>query len=288
MWAALERVLEWSIPPSLHAQSSHFLRRAQFIGRFTLALCFWGPVFALVYAVFGSPGAAWAIVLATTCGLLTLPLLRRTGSLLLTGNWICLQLYWVLAAIALFTGGYRSPGAPWNLVVPVMAMVLAGVPSGLVWAGLAIAQYAVFHGVAYYGVAVPQDLSAPGLLIVDWLALTGLLILLATLTWLYESAMRQALRRIEQDAMELSLSRDQLAGEVEERTTAQQRLLQANDQLRQEVAERRRVEAALEQERNQLASVNNMITGREERMIQLKRRINELLNELQRPREFDV
>lgn len=53
-------------------------------------------------------------------------------------------------------------------------------------------------------------------------------------------------------------------------------LVQANQTLRAEIAERQRVEQELRQKSEELEEFNRLAVGREERMIELKRQINEL------------
>ncbi len=73
--------------------------------------------------------------------------------------------------------------------------------------------------------------------------------------------------------LELRLAGDELELRVQERTAE---LAQANQTLLQEIANRKRTEEELRQKSHDLAEFNRLAVGREERMIELKRRINEL------------
>ncbi len=59
-------------------------------------------------------------------------------------------------------------------------------------------------------------------------------------------------------------------------------------QLEKEIAERKRVEEALEKEKELLERTNKLMTGRELRVIEVKKEVNLLLEELGRPKKYPV
>lgn len=72
---------------------------------------------------------------------------------------------------------------------------------------------------------------------------------------------------------------------VDERTAA---LRQANEQLHMEIEERKRIETALSQDKTELTRLNNLMLGREERILELKQEINAILQELGRPARYSA
>ena len=80
-------------------------------------------------------------------------------------------------------------------------------------------------------------------------------------------------------------ARDELGRLVEGRTAE---LKRANEQLEAELARRQVVEQALLREKSGLEQANKLMMGREERVMELKHKINELLKELGRSPEFSA
>jgi GAF domain-containing protein len=74
-------------------------------------------------------------------------------------------------------------------------------------------------------------------------------------------------------AIEVRNFQNELEGRVAARTAE---LVEVNQTLRAEIAERKRVEEELRQKSEELEQFNRLAVGREERMIELKRQINEL------------
>ena len=94
--------------------------------------------------------------------LLTGPLLRRTRSLRVAGNWMTGLLFAGLT-FALFSGGMVS--APfWGamIVLPLLATVLAGRGSGVAWGVAVCATYMLVYALDRSGVT-PTDLTPPGM-----------------------------------------------------------------------------------------------------------------------------
>ena len=55
-----------------------------------------------------------------------------------------------------------------------------------------------------------------------------------------------------------------------------------------DVTERAKTEESLKKEREELARMNNVMMGREDRILELKRDVNELLKELGRPPQYHI
>ena len=81
------------------------------------------------------------------------------------------------------------------------------------------------------------------------------------------------------------MTHDELEKRVQERTAA---LAQANASLQAEITERKQVEQKLRNITVELDRFNRLMIDREERMIELKRQINELSRALGRPAPYDL
>jgi C4-dicarboxylate-specific signal transduction histidine kinase len=84
---------------------------------------------------------------------------------------------------------------------------------------------------------------------------------------------------------ELRRHRDHLEELVEERAAE---LKKMNEQLEAEIATRRQAEEALAQRVQELETFNRLAVGRELRMIELKRQVNELSEQLGKEPPYDV
>jgi biopolymer transport protein ExbB/TolQ len=60
----------------------------------------------------------------------------------------------------------------------------------------------------------------------------------------------------------------------------------ANDQLQLELLHREEAEDAWKREKNELEHVNEVMMGREERVLELKQEVNELMSELNKPKKY--
>ncbi|MDO8313342.1 MAG: hypothetical protein Q7T25_15530 [Sideroxyarcus sp.] len=112
--------------------------------------------------------------------------------------------------------------------------------------------------------------------------IVGILVLLAA--WLFAAsyARRWAAERVEYEDM-LRKSKNELEVRVEQRTAD---LTTANEQLLQEVAERKRVEANLAEQLEELRRWQKSTSGRENRILELKHEINQLLGSSGQPPRY--
>ena len=90
----------------------------------------------------------------------TLPVVRRTGSLVFAGNWLALLLFVGVGYSLLGGGGVLAPFMSAMLVCPVLALVISGRGSGYVWIGICAGLIASVHLSARLGAEFPNLLSA--------------------------------------------------------------------------------------------------------------------------------
>ncbi len=139
--------------------------------------------------------------------LLTGPLLRRSGSLLVAGNWMTGLLY-VGFVFALLTGGLLE-SAFWisPILLPLLGTALAGRASGLVWGVAVGGLYAMVYGLSVAGVEL-VDLTAPGtrdqLMLLAALAST---LMLTVIVVMADATHRAVIQRMQEthDALESAI-----------------------------------------------------------------------------------
>ncbi|HTQ37604.1 MAG TPA: response regulator [Pirellulales bacterium] len=135
----LSRFVDLQISKQLRSSGVDVHRRARQIVAFTLALIIWAPVFSVLYFAVHLPTLAISILLAAGLGLINLGLMRRFGSVMLSGNLMTLILYVLLAYLSVRSGGINSPAAAWFAVIPVLSTMMLGYRNGIVWLAATLA-----------------------------------------------------------------------------------------------------------------------------------------------------
>ncbi|MFT5471550.1 MAG: signal transduction histidine kinase/ActR/RegA family two-component response regulator [Verrucomicrobiales bacterium] len=133
----VRRIADWALQGKVAHQGAEAVRR----GRLTLGL-------SLILAVTGSgvvavhwgsrPDLAFLYSIAVANVAVTPWILRRTGSLVITGNQMALTVMVPIAGTLLKTGGIGTPALFALAIVPTIAIIIAGGRSGALWFGVAI------------------------------------------------------------------------------------------------------------------------------------------------------
>jgi HPt (histidine-containing phosphotransfer) domain-containing protein len=186
------------LPPALRDGSLEDRRRGLVLVLFSVALACWGPFYTVVFGSVGFLLGPLCTGIGTFTVLATIPLLRRTGSPWIAGNWLAGQLYWIVTGCLLEQGGLQGMGLAWYAAVPLFAYMVSGRRSGLFWTA------AVLLGIFGFAVASALDWVEPHPLTgLPWILnesalLAGVTCLIATLATLYEHQYDMALQRIQQ------------------------------------------------------------------------------------------
>ena len=137
------------------------LRRARLILVFALAMALnMVPNLIVLYAE-----RVWSVFallsIAVLLFLTTPPVLRRTRSLPIAGNWLLLGMTVVNVVGVLLSGGFSSPGLVWWGTVAISSVMLLGNRTGMVWTGLMILMSLILLVLGKLGVQM-QDNVPPG------------------------------------------------------------------------------------------------------------------------------
>ena len=197
LWLRLTRGFE---PEQCHGDFESF-RRARLTIDFALVPLLLAPAITWFYWSAFPPEVAPVVVGVVLC---CLPiclgaafLLRQTGSVSLAANVLLTGALLLFSSIAFFSGGSRSPTLPWNLLLPMTALILVGRRCAVVWTLLSFAAYAGFYLVESLGLA-PLDRSLPQWRGFLWFQSSLNLTLLAlVLAWAYEVAKDEAVNLLE-------------------------------------------------------------------------------------------
>ncbi|MBU0639766.1 MAG: PAS domain S-box protein [Planctomycetes bacterium] len=175
------------LPPAVRAGDTDHLHRARLAVTYAVALILLGLLYTGVLAWLGSPGSSVALALATGNVGCALYLMRRMGSPALLGNLLAGTLLGVLTFITCRLGGHGSPSLAWYAAVPIIAMSTAGRRSALLWLILAIAALSGFYLLDLGGFVFPQDATPAEFRLLQLAGLAGMVLVIATLAYFYES-----------------------------------------------------------------------------------------------------
>ena len=159
------------------------LRRSKLVISLAISYSACGLILIPFYFLLGSPSGGLAILLSNLLIFLTVYLIKFTGSPVLAGNWIVLNVYILLAFLAAISGGYDGPLLAWLVSLPVVATILAKKNSGRIWVYLVGFQVLVFYALEITGCQLPQQFSETSLRLIQAVSL----ICLTTLIWLFAS-----------------------------------------------------------------------------------------------------
>jgi signal transduction histidine kinase/CheY-like chemotaxis protein len=206
---AVTALVEWFMPPDLRAADPDTFRRAKLCIAYNLAVPLWAPGFGVLLWAVGLPLIGAIVFGATLLTPLPLWVLRRTGSLVLTGNLIAAIMSLITGYCTWLEGGLGAPGVLWFPMVPILAMLIAGRWTGIAWTGtnvlVLVGFYALERSGHQAGTGIPHDAMA--LLHLSLSASATIVGFL--LAWLFESLKADALGHLEAANRALALARDQ-------------------------------------------------------------------------------
>jgi signal transduction histidine kinase len=181
------------IPQELRSPNTDERRRARLVAAFTLALVIWAPIFAIVYHVLRLPAFSLAVLVAAALGIINLGLMRLTRSIAWSGNAMALILFGILAYLCVRSDGINSPAVGWFVAVPVISTMMLGYRVGLVWLALTLATIVLLFIEAGSQWSVVVELDARQLAIWEFFAALGIVIVIFSLSLIYERLTDNAL-----------------------------------------------------------------------------------------------
>ncbi len=142
-------------------ESPDQLRHARMVALFSVFTAALVVPLSLIQVFFGSP-KVMAVVLVGVIALGLVPLLRVTRSVLLTANLLVGLFAAGLTAVMVLRGGFGVPIVTAFVVIPMLAVTLAGWDSGKVWLVITLVILCVVGVVQrYIGLPPPAPLADP-------------------------------------------------------------------------------------------------------------------------------
>ncbi len=119
--------------PAHFKEESRILAQAKLVVGINLAIIVAALIYSVLYFIMGHNWGGIIIITGSMLGFWTLFHIRLTKSLILIGNEIVFLMFYVQVLLSFTTGGAQAPNIGWFAAVPVIAVVLNGVASGVVW-----------------------------------------------------------------------------------------------------------------------------------------------------------
>jgi len=202
-------LVEWFLPPALRAASPDTVRRAKLCIAYNLTVPLWAFAFGVLLWKLGQPLIGGVVFGATFLTPLPLWVLHRTGSLVLTGNVIAFFMSAATIYCTWLEGGLGAPGVLWFPLVPILAMLIAGRPTGIAWTAIHVLALVAFFLLRRVG-NVPVLGMDPDTVAFLHMALGASATIVAfLLASLFESLKVDALGHLEDANRALALARDQ-------------------------------------------------------------------------------
>ncbi len=218
------KVIDWFIPKSTFEDRDLLLRSRLLITISLLVTIIWVPFVFRFGPTSVILGAGMAVIL------LSMPfLLKRTGSVFLAGHIIVLLMTLSNFYRAYWDGGFNAVMLWWNVVAPVVAVLLVGTKSGFFWLALNGLGVGIFFMLENQGAYLPgagpiSDES----MVLNTIALTVIL----TVTSLYLERGKNLVMKIRQDEVErtrnLAADMQNIARQIRTNTGT---IYQSSDQL---------------------------------------------------------
>jgi two-component system sensor histidine kinase/response regulator len=185
MTSVREILIHWFIPPALR-EDKETQRQALRAMLFGLAMLVWVPIYTLVYWLLDAPKSVAMVALVGVGILMAMGSMRFTKSVKLTGNLIAGVIFAVLISLACVTGGIKAASLWWLPSVPIIALVLSGIPSGIAWTVLGCLASATFYGIDLAGHTWPSELDEDAFRILTCNAISGIIVCACILTVLFK------------------------------------------------------------------------------------------------------
>jgi signal transduction histidine kinase len=202
-------LVEWFLPPALRTGSPDTVRRAKLCVAYNLAVPLWAPGFGVLLWMLGYPLIGAIIFGASLLTPLPLLVLRRTGSLVLTGNVIASIMSLVTVVCTWLEGGLGAPGVLWFPLIPILALLIAGRPTGILWTAVHVVVLIAFYVLHRLGYTHTVTIHPDTLALLHTSLGASATIVAFLLASLFESLKADALDHLETANRALALARDQ-------------------------------------------------------------------------------
>lgn len=206
-----KQTIHWLVPHELRSNGEQ--RRALRAIVLPSAILIWAPVFGPSYYLLGSPRGGLVIGLAAIVLIVAMVSLRFTKSVLITGHTVACDIFVMLVVLATFTDGPGSPSLWWLPAVPIAALLICGMWSGITWAVISsLACLAFWLNDRLELVLLADDIVGPQFRLLNSLATIGIILCAFSLILVF---------KLSEDAARHDLENARLESEAANRAKSQ-------------------------------------------------------------------
>ena len=185
------------VAPSFTAAPVEQAFRAKIVIVFSLALAIWAPIYSVImYALSSTWLSAVGVMICAGTVCASILMLRKNVSFNIIGNWLAFNVYWCMLFVTM-VAGFGSPPLLWLAVVPMLAILVANIRSGVVWLVLSLAASATYYIQILSGSERTPSLGERESIIFEMTVLAGLYVLVLSLTLAYEALKNWAVSQMQ-------------------------------------------------------------------------------------------
>ena len=178
---------DYFLPTHIYKSSdANALHRARLSVLIACTLIFMASFYAIIYSMITSAFCVTVLIVAICSAIVSLFLMKRTGSSFMTGNIISAIFFFTVTSLAFRLGGQDSYMLAWYAMVPITALSTAGWRSSLFWGMLSVVSLLVFFLLAANGYHFKDDFVPEYYQLLAALSQVGMVVLLLGLFVLYE------------------------------------------------------------------------------------------------------
>jgi signal transduction histidine kinase len=201
--------------------------------RLLLNASFFTSIFSLLYLIISIAiefNEGVYLMIFNVVGFLVLPLLMKTQvPIKVIGNLYVLVGASAVTIVIYFSGGIDSPVFPWLIAPPVLALLIVSRLYAWVWTGVAMICLITFIVGSIQDYAFPVHYNDNWKLMFTMLSSSGIILIVVTITMIFESNTAAALLEVESQKKEIQESREELEAQHEELLITSQQLQDLND-----------------------------------------------------------
>jgi methyl-accepting chemotaxis protein len=195
---AATTLTEWFIPADVRQSHEQMIKARTVVGVALLAGLI-APLFSIEYFRLNHPAMGWGII----CGGLGLlsgpPILRLTGALRFTAEFVIASMFAMVCWMVYVNGGILSTSIVWFAAIPMTSIFLSGRVSGIVWTLLALGAIGVFFLLSDTpGALPPVPISHALIPSLEAKSLAGLTLMTLALALSYDKAKVKSFAHLDQ------------------------------------------------------------------------------------------
>ncbi len=196
MFSWFMSLIERYIPDNIKAGDIDQLRRAKLVSGLFIVTATLGIPFAVLYYILGDLISAYAVIAGVSFGPIIIYILQKTGSTFIASSVGMFALFIPLSIMGIVMGGITSPPLLWYAWAPILAMSLMGRKPAIIWTVICCSALIIFYIADVTGFEFQNDLTHNQFTLIYLACLLGLILLMFSFAYLYESFKDYALEQM--------------------------------------------------------------------------------------------